>query len=46
MGITARNLIDQHGGGVWKGRKAKAVIPGGLSMGFMTNAELDTPPPC
>ena len=24
-------------------RKAKAVIPGGLSMGFMTNAELDTP---
>ncbi|MCY3006831.1 MAG: NADH-quinone oxidoreductase subunit NuoF [Planctomycetota bacterium] len=43
MGITARDLIDQHGGGVWKGRKAKAVIPGGLSMGFMTNAELDTP---
>jgi NADH-quinone oxidoreductase subunit F len=43
MGISARDLIDQHAGGVWKGRKAKAVIPGGLSMGFMTNAELDTP---
>ncbi len=43
MGISARDLIDQHAGGVWRGRKAKAVIPGGLSMGFMTNAELDTP---
>jgi NADH-quinone oxidoreductase subunit F len=43
MGVTARELIDKHAGGVWKGRTAKAVIPGGLSMGFMTNAELDTP---
>jgi NADH-quinone oxidoreductase subunit F len=43
LGVTARNLIDQHGGGVWMGRKAKAVIPGGLSMGFLTEAELDTP---
>ena len=31
------------GGGVWKGRKAKAVIPGGISMGLMTESELDTP---
>ncbi|XZE45505.1 NADH-quinone oxidoreductase subunit NuoF [Pirellulaceae bacterium SH467] len=43
MGITARDLIDQHAGGVWKGRKAKAVVPGGISMGFMTEKELDTP---
>jgi NADH-quinone oxidoreductase subunit F len=43
MGVTARELIDKHGGGVWKGRQAKAIIPGGLSMGFMTAAELDTP---
>jgi NADH-quinone oxidoreductase subunit F len=43
MGVTARELIDRHGGGVWKGRKAKAVIPGGISMGIMTEAELDTP---
>src|ERR1700726_2692134 len=43
MGITARELIDKHGGGVWKGRKAKGCIPGGLSMGFMTEAEFDTP---
>jgi NADH-quinone oxidoreductase subunit F len=43
LGITVRRLIDEYGGGVWKGRKAKAVVPGGLSMGFMTEAELDTP---
>jgi NADH-quinone oxidoreductase subunit F len=42
MGVTARELIDKHGGGVWKGRQAKAVIPGGISMGFMSAAELDT----
>ncbi len=43
MGVTARELIDKHGGGVWKGRKAKGVIPGGISMGIMTADELDTP---
>ncbi len=43
MGITARELIDKHAGGVWKGRKAKAVVPGGISMGFLSADELDTP---
>lgn len=43
MGITARQLIEEHGGGVWKGRQAKAVVPGGISMGFMSAAEMDTP---
>jgi NADH-quinone oxidoreductase subunit F len=43
MGVTARELIDVHGGGVWKGRKAKAVVPGGISMGFLSAEELDTP---
>ncbi len=43
LGISTRKLIDDYGGGVWKGRKAKAIVPGGLSMGFMTEAELDTP---
>ena len=43
LGVTARELIDKHAGGVWKGRKAKAVVPGGISMGFMSEAELDTP---
>jgi NADH-quinone oxidoreductase subunit F len=43
LGITARNLIDNHAGGVWKGRQAKAVVPGGVSMGFLSADELDTP---
>jgi len=34
MGVTIRELVEKHGGGVWKGRKAKSVNPGGLSMGF------------
>jgi NADH-quinone oxidoreductase subunit F len=41
MGVTLRELVEKHGGGVWKGRKAKAVNPGGLSMGFVdVNAPL------
>lgn len=43
LGITVRQLLEQYGGGVWNGRKAKGCIPGGLSMGFMTEKELDTP---
>src|SRR6476619_5538055 len=43
LGVSTRELIDVHGGGVWKGRKAKGCIPGGISMGVMTEAEFDTP---
>jgi len=43
LGITCRELIEEFGGGVWKGRKAKAAIPGGISMGLLTEQELDTP---
>ncbi len=43
LGVTMRELVDKHGGGVWKGRKAKGGIPGGYSTGLMTEAEFDTP---
>jgi len=43
LGITAREAVERLGGGVWKNRKLKAIIPGGLSTGVMTAAELDTP---
>lgn len=43
LGLTCRQLIDDFGGGVWKGRKAKAAIPGGISMGLLSESELDTP---
>jgi NADH-quinone oxidoreductase subunit F len=42
LGVTVRELIDKYAGGVWKGRKAKGCIPGGNSMGLMTEAEFDT----
>jgi len=43
LGVTVRDLIEKCGGGVWKGRKAKGCIPGGISMGVMTEAEFNTP---
>jgi NADH-quinone oxidoreductase subunit F len=43
LGVSTRELIEEHGGGVWNGRQAKAVVPGGISMGFLSAAELDTP---
>ena len=36
-------MIDEHAGGVWKGRTAKAAVPGGISMGLLSADELDTP---
>ncbi len=41
LGITVSELINDFGGGVWKGRKAKAAVPGGISMGLLTADELD-----
>jgi len=43
LGVTCRELIDVHAQGVWKGRKAKAAVPGGISMGLLSAEELDTP---
>ena len=42
LGVTVNELIENHGGGVWKGRKAKAAIPGGISMGLLKLDEFDT----
>jgi NADH-quinone oxidoreductase subunit F len=43
MGITFNQIINDICGGVWKGRKAKAVIPGGVSMPPLDGDELDVP---
>jgi len=43
MGITFTELINEVCGGVWKGRKIKAVIPGGVSMPPLDADELDVP---
>jgi NADH-quinone oxidoreductase subunit F len=43
LGVTTRALIEEHAGGVWKGRKAKAAVPGGISMGLLAAGEFDVP---
>ncbi len=43
LGISARELIERFGQGVWKGGRLKAVVPGGLSTGVMTAEEADLP---
>jgi len=40
---TIRELIEVHAGGVWKGRKLKAVIPGGSSVPVMPASAIDVP---
>lgn len=40
VGITLRQLIDDLGGGVWKGRKLKGVIPGGSSTPVLREEDL------
>ena len=43
LGLTVTELIDRYGGGMWKGRKAKAAIPGGISMGLLIADEFHCP---
>ncbi len=43
LGLTVTELIDRFGGGIWHGRKAKAAIPGGISMGLLTAEEFHCP---
>jgi NADH-quinone oxidoreductase subunit F len=39
--MTLRQIIDGFGGGMWKGKKLKAVIPGGSSSPVLTADEVD-----
>ncbi|HKX45316.1 MAG TPA: NADH-quinone oxidoreductase subunit NuoF [Planctomycetota bacterium] len=41
LGISCRTLVEQHAGGVWKGRKLKAFFPGGSSTGVLPADRLD-----
>ena len=43
LGLTVTELIDRFGGGIWQGRKAKAAIPGGISMGLLSAEEFHCP---
>jgi NADH-quinone oxidoreductase subunit F len=41
MGITLRELIYEHCGGIRDGRKLKAVVPGGSSVPVLTADQVD-----
>ena len=41
MGINLLDLVNDLAGGIWKGRKLKAIIPGGSSAKVLTAAECD-----
>ena len=41
VGVTLRELIENHGRGVRSGRQLKAVIPGGISAKVLTADEID-----
>ena len=43
LGISAKTILDEYAGGVWKGRKLKAWIPGGSSTGLLPADLIETP---
>jgi NADH-quinone oxidoreductase subunit F len=43
MGVSLREIIEEHAGGMTFGKKLKAVIPGGASTPMLTPDQLDTP---
>jgi NADH-quinone oxidoreductase subunit F len=43
LGISLREIIEQHAGGMAFDKKLKAVIPGGASTPMLTPEQVDTP---
>lgn len=41
LGVSLRELIDQHAGGVRNGAGIKAIIPGGVSMPVLRGDQID-----
>ena len=41
MGVTMRELIEEHAGGMQNGYQLKGVLPGGASTDFLTAQHLD-----
>ncbi len=39
MGVSFRELLEEHCGGVWRGRQLKAMVPGGSSTPVLTAEE-------
>ncbi|KIH76133.1 NADH dehydrogenase subunit F [Geoalkalibacter ferrihydriticus] len=43
LGVPLGEIIEHYGGGVWRGRRFKACLPGGASTPYLTRAHLDLP---
>jgi NADH-quinone oxidoreductase subunit F len=43
MGTTAREILEEHAGGMKDGYKFKGLLPGGASTDFLVEDHLDTP---
>jgi NADH-quinone oxidoreductase subunit F len=43
MGTPLRELLEEHAGGVRRGRALRALLPGGASTAFLTTEHLDVP---
>ncbi|MFA9460876.1 NADH-quinone oxidoreductase subunit NuoF [Thiohalorhabdus methylotrophus] len=43
MGTTAREVIEEHAGGMRSGVRLKGMLPGGASTPFLTDEHLDMP---
>src|SRR5215472_13455563 len=43
LGTTLRELVEDYGGGVWKGKQLKAITPGGSSAPLLGADKIDTP---
>jgi len=43
VGVTARELIEEHAGGMRDGLKLRGFLPGGASTAFLTEEHLDVP---
>lgn len=41
MGVTVRELIEEHAGGMKDGYELRGILPGGASTDFLTTAHLD-----
>jgi NADH-quinone oxidoreductase subunit F len=43
LGVTAREIIEEHAGGMREGLQLKGFLPGGASTDFLTAEHLDVP---
>jgi len=43
LGMSAKQILEEYAGGIWKGRALKAWFPGGSSTGLLPASMIDLP---